>query len=92
MTPNVTSLSELTGPILITLTASQPTALIFYSLDGSIVTNSSVRYTAPFLLSAPFNGTLRCAAFVAGYYPRQHSFTLVVVAASLPVWCVSYST
>ena len=89
MTPNTSALADpVTGPLLVTLTPSVAGAIVFYSLDGSAASNASTRYVAPFLLSAPFNGTLRCAGFASGYYALQHGFAVVVVPASLPTWCV----
>ncbi len=53
------------GPVSVTLSAPDTNAAIYYSLDGSLPSTNSVRYSTAFLLAS--NATLKASAFQAGF-------------------------
>lgn len=56
-------------PFELTLTAAQPAALIYYTLDGSAPTNTSTLYTGP--ISVTNSVQVRARAFVPGLLPGE---------------------
>lgn len=59
------------GAVTVTLTADDPDAEIYYTLDGSYPSAESFRYTEPFVLSE--TAQIRCAACVDGIFSRTAS-------------------
>ena len=55
------------GPMAVTLTASDPKARIHYTLDGTMPTEQSPRYTKPFILSS--STIVRARAYKDGESP-----------------------
>jgi hypothetical protein len=54
-------------PVSVTITDATPAAVIYYTLDGSLPTQSSTLYTGPVPLATA--GVLRAAAFTNGWTP-----------------------
>ena len=54
-----------TGAVTVTLTPSDPTQTVYYTLDGSIPSNLSTLYTGPFLLTA--GATVQAKAYEASF-------------------------
>ncbi len=63
-TPTVSTTAAQNGAVVVTLTSSTSEATIYYTIDGSTPTTSSIQYIAPFLISS--NLTVNAIATASG--------------------------
>jgi len=64
-TPTVSTAAAQGGAVIVSLADSTSGATIYYTLDGSTPTNTSMQYFAPFLVSS--NLTVKAIAAASGY-------------------------
>src|ERR1700733_1934729 len=69
-------------PQTVTLTASSSAATIYYTIDGSTPSTSSLVYAAP--LSVSTSSTIRALAAVSGVASATASATYTISASSTP--------
>jgi len=70
-TPSFTPPSGATVPTNVTISCATPGAVIYYTLDGSLPTQSSMLYTVPVYLASA--SVVRAAAFTNGWTPSVAS-------------------
>ncbi len=71
--------TDITTSSLISIICSTDLVQIRYTLDGSVPTQSSTQYTAPFTLPEAGEITLRARGFRAGWNPSEVSTTVFYV-------------
>lgn len=79
------------GAVVVNLGATTPGSLIYYTVDGSVPTTSSTRYTAPFLVSS--NVTVKAVAQASGdsvSNVTSQAFTLNIPSGTL-MWSDEFS-
>ena len=64
-TPTVSTAAAQNGGVIVTLADATSGATIYYTIDGSTPSNTSMRYFAPFLVSS--NLTVKAIATASGY-------------------------
>lgn len=77
-------------PILVELNASDPIAIIRYTLDGSNPTYNSLEYTSPIPIQT--NSTLKARTFVEGKMSSQTTTKTFFIRETYPVPVMSIST